>query len=160
MIDSLLLASTFVAALGCALVAGVFFAFSSFVMRALGRLRPEQGIAAMQSINVVVINPGFMTAFLGTSAVCAMVLILALLHRHGGAMAFLVVGSVLYLAGTLLVTMLANVPRNDALAAVDPGSAAAAPLWSSYLDRWTAWNHVRTAAAFGAATSFTIVLCL
>ncbi len=44
-------------ALGSALVAGVFFAFSTFVMKALGRLQPEQGIAAMQSINVTVLNP-------------------------------------------------------------------------------------------------------
>jgi uncharacterized membrane protein len=43
---------TVVAALGCGLNAGVFFAFSSFVMAALRRLPPAQGIAAMQSINV------------------------------------------------------------------------------------------------------------
>jgi uncharacterized membrane protein len=47
---------TFVAALGSGLVAGIFFAFSNFVMKALARVSPAQGIAAMQSINVVVLN--------------------------------------------------------------------------------------------------------
>ncbi len=55
-------------ALGCGLMAGVFFAFSTFVMNALARLQPTQGIAAMQSINITVINPLFMAAFLGTAA--------------------------------------------------------------------------------------------
>ncbi len=47
------------ALLGSALVGGVFFAFSSFVMKALARVPSPEGIAAMQSINVVVINPSF-----------------------------------------------------------------------------------------------------
>ncbi len=42
----------FAAVLGSGLVAGIFFAFSSFVMRALGQLRENQGIAAMKAINV------------------------------------------------------------------------------------------------------------
>jgi hypothetical protein len=62
---------TFAAAIGAGLVAGIFFAFSSFVMRALARIAPPQGIAAMQSINVAVINPVFMAVFLGTRGRCA-----------------------------------------------------------------------------------------
>ncbi|MEH2408541.1 anthrone oxygenase family protein [Nostoc sp.] len=57
-------------ALGCGLIAGVFFAFSTFVMNALARLQPAQGITAMQSINITVINPLFMAVFLGTAAAC------------------------------------------------------------------------------------------
>lgn len=45
------------AAIGTGLVGGIFYAFSSFVMTALGRISPEQGVTAMKSINVVVINP-------------------------------------------------------------------------------------------------------
>jgi uncharacterized membrane protein len=63
-LDALLFALTLFAALGCGLIAGVFFAFSAFVMKALGRLPPAEGIAAMQSINIAVINPVFLTAFL------------------------------------------------------------------------------------------------
>lgn len=43
--DGLLFALKLVSALGCGLIAGVFFAFSSFVMKALGRLAPAEGMA-------------------------------------------------------------------------------------------------------------------
>jgi len=41
---------TLVAALGCGLVAGIFFVFPTFIMKALARIPAAQGIAAMQSI--------------------------------------------------------------------------------------------------------------
>jgi hypothetical protein len=69
MIGILLPVLTFVAALGTGLIAGLLFAFSAFVMNALARLPPEQGIAAMQSINVAVLNPLFFTVFFGTAVV-------------------------------------------------------------------------------------------
>src|SRR4029453_8846365 len=56
---------TFVVALGSGLVAGIFFAFSNFVMKALARVPAAQGIAAMKSINVVVLNKWFFAVFLG-----------------------------------------------------------------------------------------------
>ncbi len=53
-VDHLLFVLKLFAALGCGLIAGVFFAFSSFVMNALARIQPTQGIAAMQSINITI----------------------------------------------------------------------------------------------------------
>ncbi len=43
---------TLFSVLGRRLVAGIFFAFSTFVMKALARALSAQGIAAMQSINI------------------------------------------------------------------------------------------------------------
>lgn len=149
---------TLAAVLGCGLIAGVFFAFSAFVMNALGRLPAAQGIAAMQSINVAVINPWFLGVFLGAAAVCA-VLAVASLTSWRSASIWLLAGSLLYLGGALLVTLVCNVPRNDALAAVNPASADAATLWASYLATWTAWNHVRTVASLAAAAFLTLALC-
>jgi uncharacterized membrane protein len=79
MLDSLRFALTLLSALGCGLMAGVFFAFSAFVMNALARLPPPQGIAAMQSINVAVINPWFFVAFFGTAAACVVLVVVTLL---------------------------------------------------------------------------------
>ena len=152
--------ATLVLALGCGLVAGVFFGFSTFVMKALGKLPPPQGIAAMQSINVVVINRWFLTAFLGTAVVCVVVLIASLLRRPDPVTPYLLAGSVLYLMGTVLVTMLFNVPRNNALAAAAPTTSEGATLWTSYLSTWTAWNHVRTMFALAASALFTIAFRL
>ena len=145
-------------ALGCGLIAGVFFAFSTFVMSALARLQPSQGIAAMQSINITVINPWFMAAFLGTAAACIFLAVSSLLKWHQPGAAYLLLGSLLYLVGTVGVTIVFNVPLNDALATVKPGSPDGVNLLASYLANWTVWNHVRTAAALAAAASLTIAL--
>jgi uncharacterized membrane protein len=158
MIESLIFVLTLCSAIGCGLMAGVFFGFSTFVMKALGRLPPAQGIAAMQSINVAVINPGFMAVFLGTAAACFALAVSSLLKWHAPGAAYLLLGSLLYLLGCLLVTMAFNVPRNNALAAVDPTSTAGAELWRGYVTGWTAWNHVRTAACLAAAALLTIAL--
>jgi uncharacterized membrane protein len=146
------------AALGCGLVGGIFFAFSTFVMNALGRLQPPQGITAMQSINITVINPWFMTVFLGTAALCVVLAIFAVLRWHQPYASYLLIGSLLYLMGTFLVTILCNVPLNDALASVNPNSTEAATLWTKYLVSWTLWNHVRAVAAITAATVFMLTL--
>lgn len=143
-------------ALGCGLMAGVFFAFSTFVMNALEHLPPAQGISAMQRINVSVINPLFLTVFLGTAAACALLAGSSLLKLREPGAGYVLTGSVLYLAGTVLVTLACNVPRNDALAAVDPASLEGARLWAQYVVGWTAWNHVRGAAALLAAALLVI----
>jgi len=146
-----------VATLGCGLIAGVFFAFSTFVMKALVRLPSGQGMAAMQSINVVVLNPAFLATFLGTAAACALALVFSFLRWHEPHAICLLVGGTLYLVGTLLVTIVFNA-KNNALASVGPADPESANLWAGYVASWTAWNHVRTVAALSAALSFSIAL--
>lgn len=156
--DELVTWLTLLAALGCGLISGVFFAFSTFVMKALGRIPPPSGISAMQSINVVVINPAFVLAFLGTGAACVLLIIASVQQWDRPAAAYLLAGSVIYLIGTVLVTFVCNVPRNEALAAVDPMSDEAARYWAGYVRTWTTWNHVRTLAALAAAATLTLAL--
>src|SRR5690242_21172735 len=109
MVDQLILALTLLSAVGCGLMAGAFFAFSAFVMKALARLAPAQGIAAMQSINVVVINPIFFAAFFGTAAGCLVLAISSLVRWEKPGAAYLLAGSLFYLVGTILVTIMCNV---------------------------------------------------
>ena len=156
--DQVLFALTLLAALGCGLIAGVFFAFSSFVMKALARLPTSAGIAAMQSINIVVLRSLFMAAFLGTAAVCVLASIYSLFRLQEPGVVYLLVGSVLYLVGSFLVTIVFNVPRNEALAKLAPTDPTSTSLWSGYVASWTAWNHVRTLAALAAAASFSVAL--
>jgi uncharacterized membrane protein len=153
-------ALTFVSALGCGLVAGVFFAFSAFVMKALARLPPAIGIVAMQSINVVVINPLFMVALFGTALACVVLGAVSIFRWDEPGAVYLLTGSLLYLIGTIGVTIVFNVPRNDALAAVAADKADGMDLWPRYVSGWTAWNHVRTAAALAAAAALALALAL
>lgn len=157
MIDMLLTALILLAALGGALVAGIFFAFSVFVMKALGRLPASQGMAAMQSINVAVLNPWFFAAFFGTAAVCMILAVLSVIGWDGTRSPYPLAGAVFYLFGCILVTMVFNVPLNTALAAAKPDADGEA-LWRRYLSLWTRWNHVRTAASLLAAAAFVMAL--
>jgi uncharacterized membrane protein len=156
--ERLLYIATFAAALGSGLVAGIFFAFSTFVMGALARIQQAAGISAMQSINVVVLNPVFLSVFVGTAILCGVLMLSAFLGWSPPRSIYLIAGSLLYFVGCFLVTMFFNVPLNDALAAVAPGSTEGANLWMRYLSVWTNWNHVRTAASLAASVFFILAL--
>jgi len=158
MSDRVLFAATLLAALGCGAMGGVFFAFSAFVMKALARLPAAQGIAAMQSINVVAVTPPCMAALFGTALACLALAISAVRGWDGPGAPFRLAGGLLYLVGTVLLTVAYHVPRNDALAAVDPGGADGAARWARYVPAWTAWNSVRAAAALAAAAALTLAL--
>jgi uncharacterized membrane protein len=158
-VDGFLFALTLLGALGCGLMAGgVFFAFSAFVMKALAGLPPKQGVAAMQAINVTAVTPAFMVALFGTTVACGALMVSALFAWDERFAPYLLVGSALYLVGTILLTLVYHVPRNEALATVELNGADAESLWPRYLSGWTAWNHVRATTAFAAAITFTIAL--
>jgi len=141
-------------AIGCGLIAGVYFAFSAFVMASLGRLAPPSGIAAMNAISDVIVRSLFMPIFLGTTLASAILVVIALLRRGEPGAAMMLSGAILYLVGMTGVTMVCNVPLNDALANADPSSHEAATVWARYLKDWTFWNHIRTIASTGACALF------
>ena len=158
MMPRILSLATLGTALGCGLVAGAFFAFSTFVMKALGILPPSQAVRAMQALNVAAPTGLFLATLLGTALACGALAVQAVLGWSQPGAALRLAGSLAYVLGAFLVTMIANVPRNDALAPLDPDSVNAATEWVSYLSEWTRWNHVRTVAALVAAALLTVSL--
>jgi uncharacterized membrane protein len=156
--DDVLVALTLITALGCGLSAGALFAFSSFVMDGLRRLPAAQGIAAMKSINVTAVTPVFMTALFGTAVACVALAVWALADWDDSYGPYLLAGSALYLLGTIGLTMGYHVPRNNALAAVEPTDHDAEARWNRYSAEWTRMNHVRVAAALAAAAALTVAL--
>jgi len=139
-------------------VAGIFFAFSNFVMRALGRVQLSAGMAAMQAINITVVNPMFFLFFLGAAFLSLVLCVFALLRWQHPSAAWLLAGGVLYVVGSFVVTVAGNVPLNAALAQRDPSTPASGSFWAEYISRWLAWNHVRTVASLLAAAAFSMGL--
>jgi uncharacterized membrane protein len=146
------------AAIGSGIVGGIFYGFSSFVMKALGRIPPEQGVAAMNSINVVVINPSFMLVFMGTSLACLALAAGSYLWWPQLSGKLVLVAALLYLVGSFGLTMVLHQPMNLKLAGMQPAQALA--FWPQYVETWTTWNHVRTAVSLVAAVMFGTALLL
>jgi len=146
------------ALLGSAVIGGVFFAFSSFIMKALARVPPPEGIAAMQSINVVVLNPSFLGTFFGTAMISLLVAGLATKGWGTPSAPYFLAGALMYFIGTFLVTIFGNVPLNNQLAESPAAEPTSVTVWEHYLDRWTLLNTVRTVAAMAAALSFIVGL--
>jgi uncharacterized membrane protein len=149
---------TVVAAVLCGLQGGLFYAFSTAVMLALARQPHPSGMATMQTINVVVFNPWFGGAFSFAPAVCALAMVTALARWPAADAPWVISGGATFLIGTLGVTALCNVPRNDALEAMPATDQGAPKLWSRYLREWTFWNHVRSGSALAAAVILTIAI--
>jgi uncharacterized membrane protein len=156
--NELIYALTLIAALGSGLVAGWFFAYSNQIMKSLGRFPDAQGIAVMQEINIVVINPWAMTLLFAPALTCIALAVVSVIEWEEPEVYYRFAGAALYLVGAVLVTIAFNVPRNDAIAAVEPASASGADVWRRYLREWTAWNHLRTVAALGASALLIIAL--
>lgn len=156
--DGIFIPLVFVAALGSALMAGTFFVFSIAVMRALDRLPPPQAIAAMQAINTAILNPVFLSIFVGTGLIC-IILPIAILNDWSVSRAiWMFTGGLLYLLGTLLVTIVLNVPLNNRLVLIRADDTRADIVWRDYTTVWTRWNHVRAFASLAATAAFIMAL--
>ena len=156
--NTLTTVTVILALIGSALIGGIFFAFSSFIMKALARLPSSEGMAAMQSINVVVLNPLFLGVFMGTAVISLLVSILAIWEWEMPAAPYYLIGALLYIVGTFLVTGMGNVPLNNQLAAVTVNDSAARDIWQHYLVRWTRLNTIRMVSATVAAVMILIGL--
>lgn len=140
------------AVIAYAIVGGVFLAFSDFITRSLYRTGGSGGIEAMQVINREVFRWVFMALFLGMAAVSLFLVGLAATDLSTPGSVLILVAGLIYLIGCFGVTVVFNVPMNEALAGMDPSSAASRTYWTeTYQPRWTFWNTVRSLACALAA---------
>ncbi|WP_259782561.1 anthrone oxygenase family protein [Aestuariispira ectoiniformans] len=154
MIETGLASAILAAAVGSSLIAGVFFAFSSFVMAGLRNVPVAQGVAAMQAINVTVLRSTFLAVFMATAVLSALLIVVAVLRWGRPGCMYIVVGGLCYVIGSFLVTAVFNVPLNDKLALVGGDALEMAEVWGVYLRDWMLWNHVRTVFSLLAALFF------
>lgn len=148
------------AAIGSGLIAGIFFAFSTFIMTAFARIPPEQGIAAMNSINTTIVRSPFMLLFIPVAILCIAIAVMAFMDWRGNASIWMIGGAAAYIVASFISTIAFNVPMNDALANVSGSGGEAVTIWSRYLTDWTWWNHVRTVASLASAIAFVRALMI
>jgi uncharacterized membrane protein len=145
--------TAFVGALGCALIAGLLFAFSTSIVPGLRRLPVPQAITSMNAFNDTIQNPVFLLVFLASGAASLGLAVSAPFTWHQDGAIWRLLGGLLFFLGVFVVTMAINVPLNDSLAAVDPQSAEGAKEWEHYQATWTVWNNIRVIAGIGAVAS-------
>ena len=144
--DSLINALLWFSAISIGLMAGVYYSFSAFVMRSLDAIEAPAGMQAMQSINRIIVKSSFLPIFFGSTIACAALVVLALMDMSAPGARWMMAGGALYVVGMFFVTVTGNVPLNNRLEATAADGPDATTMWQLYLDKWTAWNHVRTVA--------------
>ncbi len=146
-----------ISVIACGLVSGVFLTFSDFVMRSLDRAKTAAGVEVMQVINREVFRSVFMVLLLGLSALSPFLIGCAYFNIAGPTSALVMTGGAIYLGGVFVVTLVFNVPMNKRLDAKEYAGAEAATYWTTtYMPRWTFWNHVRAIASAGAAACYLV----
>ena len=133
--------------LAYALIGGVFLSFSDFLMRSLANTSGAGGVEVMQVINREVFRWVFMALFVGMAAVSIVIAGYGFFGLGGSSGLLITLAGIVYLFGCFGVTIVFNVPMNDALAGMNYSSDSAMDYWTgTYLPRWTYWNSVRTFA--------------
>ena len=128
------------------LMIGLYFIFSNTIVRALAQL--DNGASVMIEINKQILNPVFLTCFVGSAFA-------AVYFAIWGTTLELIAGSIFFI-GTFLVTAVFNVPLNNKLR--DASNQLGSNVWQLYLSQWVIWNHVRTVSAL--SSGFLLLLSL
>lgn len=139
-------------------MAGLFFSFSTFILKALEEIETEQGVAAMISINKSILNPLFGVVFFGTALLSIYFFAVSFTYSAWTDKVLLGGGSGIYLIGVLGVTMRWNVPLNNDLERIIREGGNPKAVWMNYALKWKRWNHVRTIMALIALTFFLICI--
>ena len=89
------------ATVAAATMGGVFWGFSTFIMKALDEIPVPQGVAAMQSINKFAPTPLFMIPLFGTAVVGIGLAVNGLARLDDPASKYKLLGAGIYLAGSV-----------------------------------------------------------
>lgn len=145
-----------------ALIAGLMYGYSCSVNPGLGNLTDTQYVAAMQSINIAIINPLFMMSFMGTLFLLPLSTWLHYGTNPTDRFYLLLLATVIYVAGMSGVTFLGNIPLNNMLAKFDLEHASAAEIHDlrvRFEGPWNGLHRIRSIAA-SVALLCVIIACL
>ncbi len=124
-------------------MAGVYFAFSAFIMRSFDQLGATQATNAMNAINEVILRSWFMALFFGSSLLFAILSAFALFNAELPGRWLLFTTGLIYVIGMFVCTAMFNVPLNNRLAEMPDDESGVSDNWALYFRNWTRWNHLR-----------------
>jgi uncharacterized membrane protein len=136
------------------LIAGLFFAYANNVMPALRDADDRAFVDVMQRINVVILNPLFLSTYVGGLLISAAAAVAVWSGDDRGSLPWVVAGVVLYLA-MFAITRAVNIPLNDQLAAAGDDAHATRERFEA---TWVTWNLVRAVLSAGAFGCLTVAL--
>jgi uncharacterized membrane protein len=129
------------------LVTGAFALYAHAIMPGLKTTDDRTFVAAFQSIDRAIINPWFMlTGFAGALVLTALALVTQLGRDP---LPYIAAALALYVV-VVVITLVVNVPLNDAIKAATNLDDAAAIRERFHEARWAAWNLVRVVASSAA----------
>ena len=143
------------AALSSGLMAGIYFAFSGFIMRAFDNIDSVHSIAAMNSVNETILRSAFMPLFFGSSITSVLLIISGVFYWGEAGAGLMVLAGTVYFVGMFICTVLFNVPLNKRLERIKLSDVKSQQYWSYYLTTWTHWNHLRMSSSLVSC-----VLCM
>ena len=151
MFSSMIAISLTIAAIGAGLMAGVYFAFSGFIMRSLDQLGATQATNAMNAINQFILRSWFMALFFGSTLLYVILTTIAVVDGDLAGRWLLFATGLIYIVGMFLCTVIFNVPLNTRLAEVSNNdNNSKAENWTLYYKQWTRWNHLRSVCSLAA----------
>jgi uncharacterized membrane protein len=146
--QTLVLLATFL----CSLVAGFLFAFAAVVMPGIRSLDEGGFIRTFQVIDRVIQNSQSLFVFVWAGSVLTLIAAAALgmWALSGGDRLLIIVAALVYLLCVQLPTVTINVPLNNTLQRLDPGTMNETTRKRAREDfepRWNRWNVFRTVCA-------------
>lgn len=159
MTSVLILTGCSLAVISCALVAGIFLAFSDFIIRSLLAAKPAAGIECMQQINRKVYRSIFMVLLMGMVPYSFILILYSYFISTQNEFGWTLAGGLTYFVGVILVTGICNVPMNQRLDSMNFADNETETYWLEYCRTWTNWNHIRTGFSVLSAI-FYFIACL
>ena len=141
--ETLILLTLSTSTISAGAMAGVYFAFSGFIMASLDQQGPDRAKETMNTINRVILRSWFMPLFFGSTLMNVIILLVAALNSELPGRGALIAGASIYIIGMFGCTAVFNVPLNNRLANT-AGESGKSINWSDYCIVWTRWNHLRS----------------
>jgi len=146
------------AALSSGVMAGVYLAFSGFIMRALNQLGALQAVASMNAINVAIVRSVFILVFFGSTIISICLIFISIFYWHETESGLMLIAGIVYFIGMFVCTLLFNVPLNNFLATLTDDTDNLHQAWTQYYKVWTSWNHIRVISSLVTCITCTWIL--